>query len=520
MIDQNIIQSFFKNQRYRNGKKEAVYDYSTGIHYTYRDLGIRASRLANFLKKEIHILKNDRIGILSRNDMVYIDTFYSTIYTGAIPSAYNVHLLPDELTFLINNEQPKIIFYEKEFESKLLAIQDKIHIPHYVLLNGDDNPLGPHLYQKIMQHYCWSEPFCIDLSMEDIMLLMHTGGTSGLPKAAMLSIRAQYLNVVGQQNTWDLTSRSSSVAYLPMFHTATWNTIVMPILYAGGRIIIMKKFNPAILMKVIAEERVSIIWGVPSTYRRLMEDPGFQAADFSSIVWCRCGAAPPPLDIMERYWKKGITFCNGYGMTETSPGTLAMPASTMTIEEIQNKRTSCGKLMPYNEARIVDEAGNPVPRGQQGELLFRGNLLCSGYWNNTEETQKAFQDGWMHTGDIGMIDKEGFFYVVGRKKNTFICDGENIYPSEIENAIYEHPAVSDTCVIGIPDKTRGEVGKALIVLKPGLSVSEKELKAFLKKQLSTIKIPAYIQFVDSIPKNAVGKVALSIVYSLYGTSQQ
>lgn len=517
MDDQNIIQAFFKNQQYRNGNKEAVYDYSSGTRYTYHDLIVRASRLANFLKKEINIMKNDRIAILSRNGMVYIDTFYSTIYTGAITTAYNVHLLPEELAALINNEQPKIIFYEKEFEEKVIALKKHVHVSHYVLLDEDDNPLGPHLYQKVMRYYNSTEPLPVDLSMEDIILLMHTGGTSGLPKAAMLSFRAQYLNAVGQQNTWDLTSHSSTIAYLPMFHTATWNTLIMPVLYAGGRIVIMKKFNPALLMKVIAEEKISIIWGVPSTYRKLMEDPVFPDADFSSLVWCRCGAAPPSLDIMERYWKKGITFCNGYGMTETSPGTLAMPASTMTIEQIQSKRSSCGKLMPYNESKIIDENGNEVGPGEQGELLFRGNLLCSGYWNNKEETIKAFKDGWMHTGDIGMVDEDGFYYVVGRKKNTFICNGENIYPSEIENAIYEHSAVEETCVIGIPDKQKGEVGKALIVLKPGAVLSADELKKFLKKKLSSLKIPVYVQFIDSIPKNAVGKFSLSIIYSLYGS---
>ena len=519
MDDANILQSFFFTQINRNPDQEAVYDFESGAHYTYRDLGVRACRLANFLKQELKILPNDRIAILSKNDMVYIDTFFSTIYTGAITTTYNAHLLPEELACMIRNEQPKAIFYEKEYEDKLLAIESKVSIQHYILLDGEENPFGPHLYQQIMYYYNTQSP-CIKLNdLESIILLMHTGGTTGIPKAAMLSCRAIYFNAVGQQNTWNLTSKDSTIAYLPMFHTATWNTLVLPMLYAGGHVIIMKKFQPQILMHLIAQEKVTVIWGVPSTYRRLMNDPDFMKADFSSIVWCRCGAAPPSSDVMEQYWEKGITFCNGYGMTETSPGTLSMPAGSMTLDDIRAKHTSCGKLMPYNEAKIIDDNGKEVSDGTPGELLFRGSLLFSGYWNNDEATQAAMPDGWMHTGDIGLKDKDGFFYVIGRKKHMFISNGENIYPAEIESQLFEFPAVADVCVIGVPDSQKGEVGKALIVLKPGMTATVQEIRDFLKPRLATIRIPVYIQFVDFLPKNAAGKTSLPIIASLYGHNE-
>ena len=205
-------------------------------------------------------------------------------------------------------------------------------------------------------------------------------------------------------------------------------------------------------------------------------------------------------------------------MTESGPGNLSIPVGELTLEQIRAKRTSCGKVMPFNEARIVDDQGLEVPVGQEGELLLRGGVLFSGYWNDPEETRRAMAGGWLHTGDIARMDEDGFFYVVGRKKNMFITNGENIFPSEIEGVLFRHPAVEDACVIGVPDPDRGEVGKALVVSRdPNLTVEE--LAQFAAGHLPSIKQPKYYAFVPEIPKNSLGKIRLDWLRTTYGSPE-
>ena len=503
---QAVVSSFFTSRLERHPHSPAVYDFDRKERYTYGDLARRANALAHFLVTDCALKKGDRVGICSGNDMVYIDLFYATARTGAISTAYNILLTPQELAGLLENETPRVVFYDPAYEEKVDALRPKLAHCRWI-------PLGPE-YDAILaaDH---TPPPLVPIDPEDIIQLMHTGGTTGLPKGAMLSARAIMLNAMGQQNTYSLTRSDVMFGYLPFFHTATWHTIAMPLLYAGGELVFARKFHVEQTFDVIEQAKPTMIWGVPTVYRRLADHPRFAQADFSSITRCRCGAAPPSLELMEKYWEKGVQFCNGYGMTESGPGNLSIPVGELTLEQLRAKRTSCGKVMPYNEARIVDEEGLPVPVGQEGELLLRGGVLFSGYWNAPEETRKAMPDGWLHTGDVARMDEDGFFYVVGRKKNMFITNGENIFPSEIEGAILCHPAVEDACVIGVPDPDKGEVGKALVVSRDPQLTAE-ALAAFLAHRLPTIKQPKYYAFVPQIPKNSLGKLKLDWLKATYG----
>ena len=505
-----VIRSFFMSRLERHPRSPAVQDFDRKESYTFGDLARRANGLANVLVKECGVRKGDRVAICAPNDMVYLDLFYATPRTGAISTAYNVMLDQAELATLIQKETPKVLFFAPDQQNRIAALRDMpetASVKYWFPLDES--------YRERLERDDSEAPF-VPVAPEDIINLMHTGGTTGVPKGAMLSARAVMLNAVGQQNVYSLTKEDVMFGYLPFFHTATWHTVAMPLLYAGGKLVFARKFHVDQTFDVIEQERPTMIWGVPTIYRRLAEHPRFAKADFSSVTRCRCGAAPPPLDLMERYWEKGVQFCNGYGMTETGPGNLAMPVGEMTLEEIKAKRTSCGMLMPYNEARIVDSGGNEVPVGQEGELLLRGGVLFSGYWNDDLETRAAMPDGWMHTGDMARMDADGFYYVVGRKKNMYITNGENIFPSEVEAALFCHPGVQDVCVLGVPDACRGEVGKAVVVPRAAGGVSEAELRAFASARLPSIKRPVYYVFADEIPKNSVGKVELKKIRELYG----
>lgn len=504
MGDIGFVRSFFTNRAERGSCCEAVFDYEHGSHYNYGDLSQRANSLANYLVRECSIAKGDRLGICSRNHMVYFDLFYATIKTGAITTSYNILLHAQELAVLIRQEAPQVVFYEPEFRQKLELIWNQLPEIRFIPLNEE--------YAVLLEYDHTPAPF-VDISGEDIIQLMHTGGTTGKPKSAMISARAVMCNAIGQQNTYGLTAKDIMFGCLPMFHTATWHTLAMPLLYAGGQFIFTSRFQEETTFDIIEREKITMLWGVPTIYRRLMEHPRFRNADFSSITRCRCGAAPPPLELMEAYWQKGITFCNGYGMTETSPGNLSMPVGTMTLDQIKEKRTSCGMLMIFNEARIVDDEGMTVPTGHSGELLFRGPTLFSGYWQEPEETARAMTGGWMHTGDIARIDKDGFYYIVGRKKNMYITNGENIFPFEIESVLSSYPGVREVCVIGVPDSKRGEVGKAIIVPHDSGQISLKKLKDYISKQLPSVKQPQFYIFVKHIPKNSIGKVDYAKLYA-------
>ncbi|WP_251448768.1 class I adenylate-forming enzyme family protein [Vermiculatibacterium agrestimuris] len=506
---QAVVNSFFTNRLERHPHAPAVYDFDRQEKYTYGDLARRANALANYLVNVCGVKKGDRVGICSGNDMVYIDLFYATARTGAITTAYNILLTAEELEGLLENEEPKVIFYDSAHQEKIDALRRRTGDCRWI-------PLGAE-YDDILAADPSPAPL-VPIDPEDIIQLMHTGGTTGLPKGAMLSARAIMLNAMGQQNTYSLTKDDVMFGYLPFFHTATWHTIAMPLLYAGGELVFARKFHVEQTFDVIEQARPTMIWGVPTVYRRLAAHPRFAQADFSSITRCRCGAAPPSLELMEKYWEKGVQFCNGYGMTESGPGNLSIPVGELTLEQIRAKRTSCGKVMPFNEARIVDDQGLEVPVGQEGELLLRGGVLFSGYWNDPEETRRAMAGGWLHTGDIALMDEDGFFYVVGRKKNMFITNGENIFPSEIEGVLFRHPAVEDACVIGVPDPDRGEVGKALVVSRdPNLTVEE--LAQFAAGHLPSIKQPKYYAFVPEIPKNSLGKIRLDWLRTTYGSPE-
>lgn len=505
----SLLRSFFCMRMDRHPHKEAVFDTVHGQHYTYLELQQRAWRLAGFYRS-CGLERGDRAAIFARNGMIYIDVYYAFLYSGVISTSYNIRTDPAELRQLLTREQPRLLFYDEEFEEQLPLFRSVLPACRLVSLDAADG------YDAVMAQPVPPQPKPLPIRLEDTIQLLHTGGTTGVPKAAMIPCRQIYFNAVGQQNAWDLTSRDSTIAYLPMFHTGTWNTLVTPMLHAGGRVVLMRHFDPQLMLELIPQERITMLWGVPTVYRRLMELPAFPAADFSSVRCCRCGAAPPAPDMMEQYWKKNISFCNGYGMTETCPGNLAMPAASMDVAQLKEKRTSCGMLMPNNEARIVDDGDRPLPPGKNGELLFRGNLLFTGYWKDSRATADAMRGGWFHTGDIARMDQDGFYYIVGRKKNMYITSGENIFPQNIEAALFRSPKVSDVAVLGVPDRARGEVGKAVVVVRPGESLTEDELRAFAARELPAIQRPAYYQFVDTLPRSALGKLDLKELSRQYG----
>lgn len=518
-MNYNWVGNYSYFRRRISPDKEAVFDLDNNLRYTFKDLDDRANILANYMRDKMGIKKGDRIAYLSRNRVELIDGYYATGKTGTIFVSYNTRLSERELCQLINKERPKLLIYEDVFEDKVEVIKNNCNVDFYIHLRDDLKSQSSSKdvdYEEIMEYGDNSPTCCKDLDLEDIHLIIHTGGTTGIPKGAMLSHRAMLFNSVNEIITWGLSHQDSAHILLPLFHTGGWNLLTLPLLHVGGRIIINKQFDPKLSLEVIERERTTFSFGAATIYRMMTDLPEFDKTDFSSLRWAMAGAAPTPINIMERFWEKGVRFVLGYGMTEAGPNNLSAPAEFMTFEQMREKHGSVGKPMYLTEVKIVDDNGNEVEEGEIGELLWSGPQIFSGYWENEEETKKTLIDGWVHSGDMAVKDEDGFYYIVGRKKNMFISGGENVFPAEVEAAIYSIPEVHEVCVISVPDEKWGEVGKAVISLKPNMDITEEEIISKLKEQLAGYKVPKYIQFVDEIPKNSVGKIELSKVKELYG----
>lgn len=511
-MDYNIssIYNFFGNKMTFCADREAIYEYDTHRHFTYRDIRRRSSHVASYLVRKLGLKKDDRVGLCAQNRIEFFDFFFAAYKTGIILTTYNGSLTERELFLLAENEAPSVLLCSGIYYEKWQHICEKL-TNQPLLVNLDES--GPNGYEKWL-----AEP--IDLpdflpSAEDILMLIHTGGTTGVPKAAKLSYRAITNNSISTVLTHNLTPNDATYLMLPLFHTAAWNSVSLGILLAGGRLVLKRKFDVETTYDIIESIRPSFLLGVPTIYQALAQSPRFQTTDFSSLKALRCGTAPLPRSLFQLYDAHNLPLCNAYGLTECGPSNFSFAMHLVTQDILRAKVGSVGQPMYYNRVRIVDDSGNEVPPGQPGELQFSGPLVFSGYWNNPEETQKVICGNWVNTGDIATCDSDGFYFIIGRKKNMFITGGENIFPIEIEDVLIQHPSVQDCCVIGVEDCHWGEVGKAFVQLRSGCEETPESIINYLAEYLPTIKQPKYISFVDNIPRNSVGKLLLSKVRALH-----
>ncbi|HSK74825.1 MAG TPA: AMP-binding protein, partial [Thermoanaerobaculia bacterium] len=336
---------------------------------------------------------------------------------------------------------------------------------------------------------------------EDLWCLLYTSGTTGRPKGVMIPHRMVVWNGYNTVIGWQLRADDVSPVFTPLYHAGGLAAFLVPVFTIGGTVVLHRGFEAAEVWRVIEEERCTVVLGVPTIYKMLMDDPGFATADLSHLRWLISGGAPLPLYLIEAYQRRGVAFKQGYGLTEVGVNCFAM-----TVEESVAKPGSIGKPLMFTEARLVGEDGAAVPVGEVGELLLKGPHVCKGYWKNPDATAAALDaDGWFHTGDLARRDADGFHYIAGRKKDMIISGGVNVYPAEIEGELLLHPEVRDAAVVGIPHPMWGEVGIAFVVAD-GEPPSAEELTAFLGEKLAKYKIPREFVFVDALPRTPYGKV--------------
>ncbi len=471
------------------------------LKLTYRELNGRANRLAHWLRAQ-GIGKGAVVGILARDGVEYLDAFFACGKLGAILALYNWRAHPRELLGVFENTQPQALIFSGEFGETARFLKQNCRSLHHLLHLEGGGVLGSTHLDHALNNAPDSPVQTDSVEAEDIACLIFTGGTTGLPKAAQISHRMIAWNTL---NTiiHDLQHGDVTVNVFPMFHTGGLLVYTTPLLILGGTLVLTRQFDAAQVLDLIQQYRATVFAGVPTMYQLLTAAPNWASADLSTLRFCTSGGAPLPVTLVEQFGReKGVRFKQGFGMTEFGPGIFALAP-----EDAIRKAGSIGRPNFFIDARIVDETNQPVPVGEVGELVLKGQSALSGYFNNPEASAAAVDaEGWFHTGDLARHDEAWYFYIVDRKKDMFISGGENVYPAEIEQALYKHPAVQQCAVIGVPDPKWGEVGKACVVLKPDQTATPDELIAHLSNHLARYKVPKSVEIMPALPISAAGKI--------------
>ncbi|MFZ0419345.1 MAG: long-chain fatty acid--CoA ligase [Candidatus Sulfotelmatobacter sp.] len=482
--------------------------------FTYRELNDRALRCGRLWLEECDLVKGDRVGILARNRVEFLDAFFAAGKTGIILVPLNTRLTPAELSVVLKDSGMKALMYDGELAEKVREIKRESSIRHWIALDQtapdqshDSSDLDYASSVARIESSGCATLACDPCAPEDIYCLLYTSGTTGAPKGVMVPHRMVAWNGYNTAICWQLRSDDVSPVFTPLYHAGGLAAFLVPIFVAGGTIVLHRDFDAREVWESITRQKCTVVLGVPTIYKMLMEAPEFSEADLRHVRWFISGGAPLSVELIEAYRARGVILKQGYGLTE-----VGVNCFSMSTEEAIRKQGSIGKPMMFSQARLLasrpsESQGKEVPEDQVGKLCLRGPHVCKGYWNNPTATAAALdRDGWFHTGDMARCDEEGFFYIVGRSKDMFISGGVNVYPAEIEAELLRSPAVRDAAVIGVPDAKWGEVGVAFVVPAGSSIPRADELTKFLADKLARYKLPREFIFVDALPRTAYGKV--------------
>ncbi|SEC62539.1 long-chain fatty acid--CoA ligase [Paenibacillus sp. GP183] len=474
----------------------AVVSGETGERWTYGDMERRFLRLAAYLQSE-GVGKGDRVALLSPNDICYFDLLFACAKLGAIFVPLNWRLAISELEYILQNCRPKVVVVHPqlaEFQENAAAA--------YGLTEALNSPYKLMSISDLESHHKVAAPEdCPDLHIDDPLAIIYTGGTTGKPKGVVLSHRSIFWNAINTVVSWDLTSRDITPTYMPMFHTGGLNALSLPVLQAGGTVIVCKTFRAEDFVRIVNRERCTLVLLVPTMYHMLTQSDAFAEATFPTMHTFLSGGAPCPHTIYDAFASKGLAFKEGYGMTEAGPNNFYIHPS-----HAAKRVGSVGKSMMLNDIKISNAQGETAADEEVGEIMLRGGHLFHSYWNLPQATEEAFTDGWFHTGDLGRRDQDGYYYIMGRKKDMIITGGENVYPLEVEHLLQQHSDVVEAAVVGIPDEKWGELVTAVLVLKEGCSLDEESMKQYCKASIGKYKVPKRFVAVGELPKTAVGKI--------------
>ena len=491
----------------------AVIEYDTGRKHSYMDLELRGRAVAGFLR-ELGVGKGSRIAVLTYNSIETIDLLNASWKLGSIYVPINWRLAPREIAYILRDVEPRVIVYDASFTGVVEeALKEAKMEVLRVSINGDSRS-SDYLYEEALRSRTSARE---SLSLEDPLMILYTGGTTGFPKGALISVRQVLFNILSEIMTWRLNRSIRAPIMLPLFHTGGWNLLTLPLLAVGGTIFLRKRFDPAWLVELVeAEKGPFVVFAVPTIYYMVSSHKSFGEARFEEVEWMLSGGAPINKKILERFWEKKVKIAQGYGSTEAGPNNLTMPIWELSLDEIKHRWSSVGKPFAFNEISVLREDGSPAGPRELGELVVCSPLSFSGYWGMPEETSKTLRNSCVYTGDIAYYDEQGFYYIVDRKKDIIKSGGEQVYPRELEEIALTHPLVEDAAVIGVPDEKWGEVPKLLVKVAKGARPTKESLLSVYQGKVARYKVPKYVAVIDEIPRNAAGKILKRILRERHG----
>lgn len=494
---------------------------------TFQQLDARTNRLAHGLIR-LGVEPGDRVGLLLANGVEFLECFFALAKIGAIVAPINFRLAPPEIEYIIEDCGLRTLIYGAEFASLLEAVIPRVAVREFICVGGSDaqGRQGMISYDALLAESPSAEPDQplahargtvpnIRGAGDDPLLIMYTSGTTGRPKGAVMTHRHLFWASASLMFTLDYRPEDRILLALPLYHIGALIQAVFHV-HKGLTSVLMRSFDPVKMLETIERERVTIFLAVAPMLQAMLPALEGQSCDLSSLRWVMAGAAPVPVSLIHAYLRLGVRIQQVYGTTENiGPGAIIGP------EKAAEKVGSAGLPFFHLDLKLVAESGNPVKAGEVGEILLRGPHVINEYWNNPDATAETIRDGWLHTGDLGRQDEDGYLTIVDRKKDMIISGGENIYPAEVESVLCAHPKIAEVAVIGQPDEKWGESPCAVVVVKPGQSLTAGEVIDFCQGRLARYKIPKRAVFSDApLPRGATGKVLKPVLREKFGRGEK
>ncbi|MCB1412526.1 MAG: long-chain-fatty-acid--CoA ligase [Xanthobacteraceae bacterium] len=506
------IGHFLTKRAFLSPELEATVEPSAGgRRQTFRQLNTRCNQVANALRTA-GVASGERVGLLMMNGLEFIETFYAVAKIGAVNVPLNWRLVADELEFILKDSGATTLVYSEEFAAVVAELQSrgtKTDIRFWVQVGGQPAAFAT-AYDAWRESAPDTEPELAGFE-DDLLFIMYTSGTTGLPKGVMHSHNSVMWSMLTVAATADVRYGDRYLLSLPMFHVGALNP-VMGNLYLGVTSVVLKSFDAKQSWELIRDEKITLTLMVPAMLQFMLATYDKATHDHSTLRSCFSGAAPVPVTLIEAYVAMGIEILQVYGLTEScGPGCLIVG------DDAVKRAGSTGRAFFHTEMKVIDGHGQECPPGENGEVVLRGRHMMVGYWNRPDATAQTIRDGWLHTGDVGSVDEDGFLTIRDRMKDMLISGGENVYPAEVENVVLSHPAVTDVAVIGLPSPKWGEV-PLVVAVKTDPNLTEAEVLEWCKGKLAPFKRPKVAVFIETIPRNPTGKILKRVLRDTYESS--